>query len=146
MKRQFFSYLAVAVIPLTTALTSCNKPNDDFVGIKLLDTESWYDGLLIRKYLYDDQNRIKEISWISHGTVSEKIIFSYTGEDMTKREDMFFEEGEIITYPTYYVTNGNKVSWSNSLEIIEGDEPGNHNLICTATLNFKTLTMRRTRM
>ena len=137
MKRQIFSYLAVAVIALLTALTSCDK-NDDpvYTGVKLLDTET--SGLFhSRKYMYDNKNRMKEIWTYSGGILFEKGVITYTGEDLTKLEYVYIdEEGEFVGVDTRnYVKNGNTISYSIGVEIIEGEGEGSQSLNHTITLN-----------
>ena len=136
MKRQTFSYITVAIITLTTALTSCDK-NDNLVlvDVKLLDTET--EGLYhSRKFMYDNQNRIKEIWTFSGGELYEKEILTYTNEDLTKLEYVYLQKGEIVlTNTTNYVKKGNTISWSVGVEIIEGEGKGAQDFISTITLN-----------
>jgi len=137
MKRHVFSYLAVAVIALLTALTSCDENNDpvDF-GVKLLDTETC--GLYhSRKFMYDNQNRMKEIWTYSGGKLYEKAIITYTGEDLTKLEYAYLDEkGEFVVVDTRnYVKKGNTISYSMGVEIIEGEGKGNQDFNITITLN-----------
>jgi hypothetical protein len=133
MKRQTFSYLAVAIITLMTALTSCDK-NDDFINVKLLDTET--NGFQSRKFMYDNQNRIKEIWTYQGGELNEKAFISYTGDDLTKLEYAYLDEGEFVVMDTRnYVKNGNTISWSVGVEIIEGEGEGSQDFKSTITLN-----------
>ena len=143
MKRQVFSYLAVAVIALLTALTSCDK-NDDldkndypvYVGVKLLDTET--SGLYhSRKFIYDNHNRMKEIQTFSGGILHYKTILTYTGEDLTKCEYVYFDGGVELPDRSIrnYVKKGNTISYSMGVEILEGEGAGNQDFNITITLN-----------
>ena len=118
MKRQTFNYLAVAIVTLITALTSCDKNDPPTLDVKLLDTET--SGLFhSRKFMYDDQNRMKEIWTFSGGELYEKAIITYTGEDLTKLEYAYLVASEFVVMDTRnYVKNGNKISWSFGVEII----------------------------
>ena len=133
--------IVVAVMALLTALTSCDKndnhvhdytscyKNDNhvhvYVGVKLLDTET--RGLYhSRKFIYDNQNRMKEIWTYSGGKLYEKAIITYTDEDLTKLEYAYLdEEGEFVVVSTRnYVKKDNTISYSMGVEIIEGEGEG----------------------
>jgi len=133
MKRHVFSYITVIVI----VLTSCNKnDNPDNAGVKLLDTET--SGLYhSRKFMYDNQNRLKEIWTYSGGKLYEKAIITYTGEDLTKLEYAYLDEGgEFVVVDTRnYVKKGNTISYSMGVEIIEGEGVGSQNFNTTIILN-----------
>jgi hypothetical protein len=103
--------------------------------VKLLDTET--SGLYhSRKFIYDNQNRIKEIWTFSGEELHEKAILTYTGEDLTKLEHAYLHEGEFVVMETRnYVKNGNTISWSAVVEIIEGEGKGTQNYKSTITLN-----------
>jgi hypothetical protein len=117
-----------ACLAVITMFVSCEK-DDPKDKVKLLDTET--SGLFHkRKFLYDEQNRIKEVWRFSGEELMDKAIFTYTGDDLTKIEDPLYGEN-----PTYFVKNGNTISWTTSVEIIEGEELGNQNLNNTITLN-----------
>ncbi|MCL1932254.1 MAG: hypothetical protein FWF53_00355, partial [Candidatus Azobacteroides sp.] len=129
--------VAVAAFLAVLVFASCEK-NDpiDTVAVKLLDTET--SGLYhSRKFVYDDQNRIKEIWTFSGGELYEKAILTYTGEDLTKLEYAYLdEEGDFVVMDTRnYVKNDNTISWSDGVEIIEGEGEGSQNFISTITLN-----------
>ena len=53
---------AIAVCLAVTMFASCKKddPNVEYVGVKLLDTET-SGQFHSRKYMYDNKNRIKEL-------------------------------------------------------------------------------------
>jgi hypothetical protein len=137
MKKHIFSYLVVTVIVLLTVLMSCDKkeaPVD--VGVKLLDTET--SGLYhSRKFIYDSQNRMKEIWTYSGGKLYEKAIITYAGKDLTKLEYAYLDEdGEFVVVDTRnYIKKGNTISYSMGVEIIEGEGEGNQNFNITITLN-----------
>ena len=136
MKRQIFSYLEVAVIAIFTALTSCDEENGKYpVGIKLLDTET--SGYYSRKFMYDNQYRMKEIWTYSGDILFEKSIIAYIDEDLTKFESAYMnEDGEFVVVDTRnYVKNGNTISYSMNVEIIEGEGEGNQNINNIITLN-----------
>ena len=90
---------------------------------KLLVTET--KGGHIRKFMYDDQNRIKEIWDYSGGTLLNKTVLTYEGEELTKLEDTYFENGiiELYTAPTYFLKKGNTIR-VRAVMISEEEEQG----------------------
>ena len=123
-----------ACLAVITMIASCEK-EDDKVDVKLLDTET--SGLYhMRKFMYDEQYRIKEIWTYSGGVLFEKEILTYTGEDLTKYEYAYLVEGKVVSMNTRnYIKKGNTISWSDGVEIIEGEDMGSQNFTCTITLN-----------
>ena len=120
-----------------TIIGSCEKEvgNGTEVEVKLLDTET--SGLFhMRRFFYDEQNRIKEMWTFSGGELYEKAILTYIGEDLTKLEYAYLDEGEFVVVDTRnYVKNGNTISWSVGVEIIEGEGEGHQDFKSTITLN-----------
>jgi len=103
-------------------------------GVKLLDTETRVP-FHMRKFFYDEQNRIKETWTYSGEHLHYKTILTYTGEDLTKLEYVFFEDNEVVLVSTrYYVKNGNTISWSEDVTIVEEKEES-ASIISTLTLN-----------
>ena len=125
-----------ACLAVTIGFASCEKDNlnTDIVDVKLLDTEK--SGLFhSRKFVYDEQNRMKEIWTYSGGELYEKAFITYTGEDLTKLEYAYLDDGEFVVVDTRnYVKNGNTISWSVGVVIIEGEGEGNQNFKSTITL------------
>jgi len=104
---------------------SCDKNdyNDyiDPVNVKLLETET-SGKFHMRKFFYDDQNRIKEMWTFSGGELFEKAHLTYTGEDLTKFEYAYLVDGEFVVMDTRnYVKNGNKISWSINTLTLNND-------------------------
>ena len=90
----------------------------------------------MRKFMYDNQNRMKEIWTFSGGELFEKTILTYTGRDLTKLEYAYLDEGEFVAKDTRnYVKNGNTISFSFGVEIIEGEQEGSQNVNNIVTLN-----------
>ena len=113
-------FFAVAVF------TGCNNEkseNDAKSDAKLLVTET--SGYHLREFMYDDQNRIKEMWTYSGGILSYKTILTYDGEELTKSEDVYFENGkiELSTAPTYYLKKGNTIRL-RAVMISEEEEQG----------------------
>jgi len=123
-----------ACLAVITMITSCEK-EDDEVDIKLLDTET--SGLFhMRKFFYDEQNRIKEMWTYSGEQLMDKAIITYTGDDLTKLEFAYLDEGEFVAMDTRnFIKNGNTISYSMSVYVVEGEEEGSQNINCTITLN-----------
>ena len=105
-------------------------------GVKLLDTET--RGFHMRKFFYDEQNRIKE-TWRYSGRLMEKNILTYVGEDLTKIEYVYFDEkGEIAGVSTRnFVKDGNTICYSSELGFIDEEEEKEEStsMITTLTLN-----------
>lgn len=139
MNKQFFSYLAVVIIGLSTTLMSCDDKGNDIpapVIMKLLDTETIINGFHSSKFIYDEQSRIKEIWTFSAEKLHEKIILTYTGKDLDKLEYIYLKDGEIVGVNTRnYIKNGNTISWSAGVTILEGEDEGNQTYKTTITLN-----------
>ena len=126
-----------ACLVLIAMFASCKKEDENGtkVDVKLLDTETSGE-FHMRKFFYDEQNRIKEI-WIFSGEqLMEKQILTYINEDLTKLEYAYLDEGEFVVVDTRnYVKNGNTISWSFGVEIIEGEGEGSQDFKSTITLN-----------
>jgi len=126
-----------ACLAVTIGFASCEKDdlNTDTVDVKLLDTET--SGLFhSRKFVYDEQNRMKEIWTYSGGVLYEKAFITYTGEDLTKLEYAYLDKGDFVVVDTRnYVKNGNTIRWSVGVVIIEGEGEGNQDFKSTITLN-----------
>ena len=123
-----------ACLTVITMIVSCEKEKEKEVGVKLVDTETSGE-FHMRKFFYDEQNRIKEVWRFSGGVLMEKTILTYTGEDLTKREDVYLGEDVEHVDATNYIKNGNTISWANSVNIIDEGELGNQNLNNTIILN-----------
>ena len=123
-----------ACLAVITMFGSCEKEDLTVTG-KLLDTTT--RGLFeSRKFVYDKQNRIKEIGLYSGGKLKEKHLITYSGNDLTKLEFTYLDNGKIVFIDTRnFVKNGNTISYSMGVEVIEGEEEGNQNINCTITLN-----------
>ena len=131
--------MIVACFTVITMFASCEKDNPDTNtgDVKLLDTETigLYNN---RRFMYDNKHRLKEIWRLSGGEVYEKAFITYTGEDLTKLEYAYLVEGEFVVMDTRnYVKNGNTISFSMAVELIEGEgeKEGSYNIISTITLN-----------
>ena len=125
-----------ACLAVTIGFASCEKDdlNTDTVDVKLLDTET--SGLFhSRKFVYDEQNRMKEIGryWVG-GILGSKVSITYAGEDLTKFEYTYFDgDGEVRdVYIRNFIKNGNTISWSEGVFIVEVEGEGP---ISTITLN-----------
>ena len=121
-------------LAVITMIASCEKEKEKEVDVKLLDTET--SGFYMRKFFYDEQNRIKEMWTFSGGELVEKAILTYTGEDLTKLEYAYLDEGEFVVVDTRdYIKNGNTISWSIGVVIIDEEEEENSSFQNTLTLN-----------
>ena len=109
-----------ACLTVITMIASCEKEKE--VNVKLLDTETSGE-YHMRKFFYDEQNRIMEMWTYSGKEISYKTILTYTGEDLTKYEDVYSD----AVYTRYYVKNGNTISWSTSVILINEEEEKREN-------------------
>jgi len=126
-----------ACLAVITMIVSCEKEKEtekEF-KLKLLDTET-FDQYQMRKFIYDDHNRIKEIWAFFEEILYEKCILTYIGGDLTKLEHEYLVEDKLVVVGTrHYIKNGNTISWSDDVEIIEGEGEGIQNFKSTITLN-----------
>ena len=126
----------VACFAVLTITGSCEK-EDVYNGVELKLLDIVKSGLYSkRKFIYDDQHRIKEMHTFSDEVLLYKTILTYTAEDLTKCEYVYFEEGEVIDVSTTnYVKNGNTISWSSDVFIIDGEEKESASIQHIFTLN-----------
>ena len=131
IRKKFMNVAAIAAcFTLVTMIASCEKENE--LNLKLLDTETSGE-FHMRKFFYDEQNRIKEMWTYSGKEISYKTILTYIGEDLTKHEDVYAD----AVYTSYYVKNGNTISLSTGFILFdeEGEKSENGSFYSTITLN-----------
>ena len=107
----------------TSTAVEVNNYTGPKSDVKLLVTET--SGFHMRKFMYDDQSRIKEMWTYSGGILHYKTVLTYNGEELTKLEDVYFENGkiELGTSPTYYLKNGNTIRL-RAVMVSEEEEQG----------------------
>jgi len=113
-----------ACLAVITMISSCNKEEEKVVDIKLLDTET-SGPFSMRKFIYDDRNRMKEIQTFSGKQLLYKTILTYTGEELTKYEDIYCDEdGKELEGVDirYFIKKGNTITWSTGVVLVDEEE------------------------